>query len=302
MDGMATKTAFVYLWTGTFLFAVANGTLEAVANPLVATLFPNNRTHYLNILHASWPAGLVIGGFIHSALATQSWKVQLGCFMIPAVFYGILFLGQHFPKSEASQKGLKLGEMLREVGILGAAIVGFFVFLFFKDGLGPLLSGFTGSEIFGYTQNVPGASSTWLYLSAAGGGLVFLMFGGASRWTIGAPLLFVLFAVHALGRRSRTGHGRLDSEHRRRDPRARRWDEAFYLHLGADVRVAILRELHRAQTRPQPRGHPARVLRPRVRGTQPREWCDKFHWRAAGTDGLRRGKDLLLAHDARGGI
>ena len=44
-----------------FIFALANGTLEAVANPLVATLFPNNRTHYLNILHASWPAGLVLG-------------------------------------------------------------------------------------------------------------------------------------------------------------------------------------------------------------------------------------------------
>src|SRR4029450_12141467 len=128
--GMAGPAAYKFLYWGTFIFAVANGTLESVANPLVATLFPNNRTHYLNILHASWPAGLVIGGFIHSALATQSWKVQLGCFMIPAVFYGILFLGQHFPKSEASQKGLKLGEMLREVGILGAAIVGFFVFLF----------------------------------------------------------------------------------------------------------------------------------------------------------------------------
>jgi fucose permease len=60
MDGMATKTAFVYLWTGTFLFAVANGTLEAVANPLVATLFPNNRTHYLNILHASWLLWLLV--------------------------------------------------------------------------------------------------------------------------------------------------------------------------------------------------------------------------------------------------
>src|SRR6267142_6898591 len=90
MDGMATKTAFVYLWTGTFLFAVANGTLEAVANPLVATLFPNNRTHYLNILHASWPAGLVIGGFIHNWLGAMSWKVQLGCFLIPAVLYGVL--------------------------------------------------------------------------------------------------------------------------------------------------------------------------------------------------------------------
>src|ERR1043165_8670889 len=88
-DGMSTKTAFVYLWSGTFLFAVANGTLEAVANPLVATLFPNNRTHYLNILHASWPAGLVLGGFIHQGLGKQSWKIQLGCFLIPAVFYEI---------------------------------------------------------------------------------------------------------------------------------------------------------------------------------------------------------------------
>src|SRR5438270_11444409 len=98
MPGMATKTAFVYLWTGTFIFAVANGTLEAVANPLVATLFPNNRTHYLNILHASWPAGMVIGSLIHQGLASQSWKIQLACFLIPSAVYGILFLGQHFPK------------------------------------------------------------------------------------------------------------------------------------------------------------------------------------------------------------
>src|SRR3954466_9457741 len=31
---MAPKTAFALLWSGTFLFAIANGTLEAVANPL----------------------------------------------------------------------------------------------------------------------------------------------------------------------------------------------------------------------------------------------------------------------------
>ncbi|HVJ79778.1 MAG TPA: hypothetical protein VNC50_01810, partial [Planctomycetia bacterium] len=40
--------AFAWLWLAAFLFAGANGTLEAVANPLVATLFPANRTHYLN--------------------------------------------------------------------------------------------------------------------------------------------------------------------------------------------------------------------------------------------------------------
>ena len=56
-EEMAKETVYNYLFWGTFLFAVANGTLEAVANPLVATLFPKKRTHYLNILHASWPAG-----------------------------------------------------------------------------------------------------------------------------------------------------------------------------------------------------------------------------------------------------
>jgi DHA2 family metal-tetracycline-proton antiporter-like MFS transporter len=198
MPGMATKTAFVYLWTGTFIFAVANGTLEAVANPLVATLFPNNRTHFLNILHASWPAGMVLGGLMHSAMASVNWKIQLALFLLPSIFYGVLFLGQHFPKSEASQKGLKLGEMLKEVGVMGAAIVGFFIFLFVKDGLGPLLSGFSGSEFFGFTKAIPGASQAWMIVSIIAGAAVCLAFGGAARWTLGAPLLAVLFITHAL--------------------------------------------------------------------------------------------------------
>ena len=62
--GQAQTTAYLFLYLGTFVFALANGTLEAVANPLVSTLFPRNRTHYLNILHASWPAGLVLGGLV----------------------------------------------------------------------------------------------------------------------------------------------------------------------------------------------------------------------------------------------
>src|SRR5438477_12636121 len=41
--GMSKETVRQLLTWGSFIFAVANGTLEAVANPLVATLFYRNR-------------------------------------------------------------------------------------------------------------------------------------------------------------------------------------------------------------------------------------------------------------------
>jgi MFS family permease len=71
--------AFQMLTIGMFIFALANGVLEAVANPLVATLFPKQRTHYLNILHASWPAGLIAGsavGWILDDKMQVGWKIQ----------------------------------------------------------------------------------------------------------------------------------------------------------------------------------------------------------------------------------
>src|SRR6187402_3964992 len=92
--GQSQATAYLFLYLGTFVFAVANGTLEAVANPLVATLFPHNRTHYLNILHASWPAGLVLGGAAGWVLDDQynwPWKQQLALFLVPTVLYGLMF-------------------------------------------------------------------------------------------------------------------------------------------------------------------------------------------------------------------
>jgi MFS family permease len=185
-----TQTAFVFLWTGTFIFALANGTLEAVANPLVATLFPNNRMHYLNILHASWPAGLVFGALVSASFPSLSWKLKLAVFLVPTVIYGVMFMGQHFPKSEASQKGLSLGEMFKDVGIAGSLVIGFFIGFFVKDGLGPLLQGFTGSEFF--------IGSTWKYISIGVGVVVWLAFSGLSGWSMGAGLLFVLFITHAL--------------------------------------------------------------------------------------------------------
>ena len=100
----------------------------------------NNRTHYLNILHASWPAGLVLGGLVGWILGEGmhvSWKLQLGLFLVPTVLYGLAFFGQTFPKSEASAKGLSIGaDASRTSGILGALVACVLVGLFFKEQLG----------------------------------------------------------------------------------------------------------------------------------------------------------------------
>lgn len=186
-------SAYNSLYWGMFIFAYANGTLEAVANPLVATLFPNNRTHYLNILHASWPAGLVIGGalgWVLDDMLKVSWKLQLALYLIPTIAYGVMFLGQHMPKSEASEKGLKLGEMLKDVGIVGAAIIAFFIWLFSRDALGPMLGGLTGVAFF--------TGPSWGYVAIAIGVAVWLAFSGLSGWAVGSMLLCVLFVTHAL--------------------------------------------------------------------------------------------------------
>lgn len=112
--------AFQCLYWGMFLFAVGNGICEAVVNPLVASLFPTNKTHYLNILHAGWPGGLIVGGLLSYFMNPDGakpvgWEIQISMFMIPVVIYGLMVFGQRFPKSEASEAGVSYGEMFSQL-------------------------------------------------------------------------------------------------------------------------------------------------------------------------------------------
>jgi len=112
--------AFQCLFWGMFLFAIGNGICEAVVNPLVATLFPTNKTHYLNILHAGWPGGLIVGGLLSyfmnpDGAKAVSWEIQMVLFMVPVLIYGLMLFGQKFPTSEADQAGVSYGEMFAQL-------------------------------------------------------------------------------------------------------------------------------------------------------------------------------------------
>ena len=223
------QNAYDFLYWGMFIFAFANGTLEAVANPLVATIFPKQRTHYLNILHASWPLGMVVGALASYALGANgldlSWKGQLSFYLVPTVAYAVMFMGQTFPKSEAAEKGADLGEMTKDIGILGGAVVCYLLTLFFAGALGleTITANVIGVILLIATAMVsrlikkPSLESlaaiavcalialqaqSALHLSNTAGLAITIALvmglGLTMGWTFGSILLFVLFITHAL--------------------------------------------------------------------------------------------------------
>lgn len=104
------------LWFGMLLVGLAHGVVEAVINPLVATLYPDDKTHKLNVLHAWWPGGLIIGGLIAYTLGRfgLSWQVKQAVILIPSLVYAAMLIGTKFPPTERMAAGVSAREMLRE--------------------------------------------------------------------------------------------------------------------------------------------------------------------------------------------
>ncbi len=114
--------------------ALGNGTVEAVINPAVATMFSKDKTKWLNILHAGWPGGLVIGGILAIELPRMLgaqvpdwgaqvglhhiWQLKLALVFIPIVMYALLIIGCKFPVNERVASGVSYRTMLKEAGLL----------------------------------------------------------------------------------------------------------------------------------------------------------------------------------------
>lgn len=102
------------LFCGTLLFGIANGSVEAACNPLIASLFTGDRTTKLNHFHAWFPGGIVIGGlvaFVLSHYLGLGWKAEFLTMLIPLVAYAVMFFGQPFPVTERVEQGVSTGSM-----------------------------------------------------------------------------------------------------------------------------------------------------------------------------------------------
>lgn len=104
---------FWSLFISTLCIGIANGTVEAACNPLVATLYPNDKTTKLNHFHLWFPGGIVIGTLIVYFFdkAAIGWQIQVAMMIIPAIIYGFLFARQKFPVTERVASGVSTKEM-----------------------------------------------------------------------------------------------------------------------------------------------------------------------------------------------
>jgi len=110
-------SGFWTLFLSTLLVGLANGTVEAACNPLVAGLYTDNKTTKLNHFHLWFPSGIFIGTVLAYFLNIWgvSWQIQVGTMFVPTVIYGYLFSKLDFPVTERVASGVSYSGMLTSV-------------------------------------------------------------------------------------------------------------------------------------------------------------------------------------------
>jgi MFS family permease len=114
---MVFADGFGMLFAGATVNALGSGAVEAACNPLIATIYPDKKTHKLNQFHMWFPGGIVIGGvacYLINLVSPGWWQLKLAICVVPVAVYGVMFTGQYFPPTERVASGVSFGGMFRE--------------------------------------------------------------------------------------------------------------------------------------------------------------------------------------------
>ena len=184
ISGVGTFFADSYgtLYAFALCAGLGHGIVEAVINPICAAVYPKEKTKWLTILHAAWPAGLVAGALLvigSNSLVTDglSWNYHALWIILPVIAYGIMYLPCKFPVDERVQAGIPYMHMLRQVGFLGAALAS--VLVIYE----------VGNQYF--TLSGKSLPENWFTISVVAGLVVGGAFGALVRG-VGKPLFFLM--------------------------------------------------------------------------------------------------------------
>ncbi len=114
--GTIMATGFWSLFFGTLAIGIGNGMVEAACNPLVATMYKDEKTTMLNRFHVWFPGGIVIGGLVAYLILDKlnlDWNLLMATMFIPLVGYGFMFWGQKLPETERVASGVSTLDMFK---------------------------------------------------------------------------------------------------------------------------------------------------------------------------------------------
>lgn len=105
------------IWVSLLLTGLGWGAVEAASNPMVAALYPEEKTHRLNILHAWWPAGIVVGGLMGYTITRVGlpWELNMFVLLLPALALAWMVSRATFPVTERVAAGVSYGQMFFEL-------------------------------------------------------------------------------------------------------------------------------------------------------------------------------------------
>jgi fucose permease len=109
-------TGFWSLFISTLLIGIANGSVEAACNPLITSMYTDEKTRRLNRFHAWFPTGIVIGGlvvYLFNKIGLTDWRYAMGIMILPTFVYGYMFLNKQFPQTERVVSGFSYKDMLK---------------------------------------------------------------------------------------------------------------------------------------------------------------------------------------------
>jgi fucose permease len=121
-------TGFWSLFISTLFIGVANGSVEAACNPLITSMYTDDKIRRLNRFHAWFPTGIVIGGlivFFFNKFGLADWRYAMGMMLLPTLVYGYMFLNKQFPQTERVVSGFTYKDMLK------ACVSPLFIFMAF---------------------------------------------------------------------------------------------------------------------------------------------------------------------------
>ena len=105
--GNMAQGAAIYnvIWVGMVITGIGWGLVETVINPLAATLYPEEKTARLNLVHAYWPGGIIVGGLIGLGIGqlNMGWQWKLAVVVIPATVV-VIWMPEHEVSADRTRR------------------------------------------------------------------------------------------------------------------------------------------------------------------------------------------------------